>query len=62
MALKDKMIEHIIQEVEFLEIEDRIESLLGDNWREILADDQSDEIFYKNISDVALEISEYYGE
>ena len=62
MALKDKMIQHLIEEIEFLGMEEKIIGLFGYEWKETLNDDESNEMFYFNISVVTSEISQWYGE
>ena len=62
MALKDKMIQHLIEEIEFLGMEEKMIGLFGYEWKETLNDDESKEIFYFNISVVTREISQWYGE
>ena len=47
---------------EFLGMEDHMIQLFGYEWKETLNDDESNEIFYFNISVVTREISQWYGE
>ena len=62
MALKDKMIQHLIEEIEFLGMEEKIIGLFGYEWKETLNDDESNEMFYFNISVITREIANWYGE